>query len=116
MPGGVRVTNRWRFSYDTKGRKSVRINLEDAGDLDELVLMSRDGKTALVHLEKMDTHDWWMSVGDAMINVHDGKSGVSVNVERGEYGEANGNTSFTDVGLERVSCEHRGKRKRGKCG
>jgi len=104
---------KWRFSYDTKCRKSVRINLEDAGEFDELVLMSRDGKTALVHLERMDRHDWWMSVGDAMVNVHDGKGGVSVNIERGEYGEANGNTSFTDVGLGRVSCGHRaGKRKR----
>jgi hypothetical protein len=106
------MTKKWRLTYDTSGRKSARVNLIDAGDLDELVIMARDGKTALVHLEKMDTHHWWMQVGDASINVHDGKSGVSVNVERGEYGEANGNTGFTDEALGLMQCEHRAGKKR----
>jgi hypothetical protein len=103
--------NRWRFSYDTKGRKSVRVNLEDAGSFDELVLVGRNG-LALAHIEMMDTHQVWMQVGDASINVHDGKTGVLVNVERGEYGEAKGNTSFTDEALGLVQCGHRAGKKR----
>ncbi len=54
---------------------------------DELVI------SPWLHLEQMDDDHWWMSVGDARVDVHlrpDGK--VDVLVERGQYGPIVGDT------------------------
>lgn len=95
------MTNPWRLSYDSRPQRlksgtriaSARVILVDAGAFDELVLVGRNGR-ALIHIEMMDTHQVWMQVGDADINVFDGKvSGVAVHIMRGGHGPANGTTN-----------------------
>jgi len=99
---------RWRLTYDPK--RGDRINVENAGAVDEFILMSKNSKNCVIHLEKMAPNQWWASVGDAYIWIQDSKSGPVVHITRGEYGAARGTTSFTDAKLGTVFVEHGGKR------
>ena len=85
---------KWRLSYDSTHKPPARVNLENAGEWDEFVLMSRDGKRSLVHAERMDTNDLWLSIGDARVWVRDTKEGTVVSIERGSYSDARGSTEF----------------------
>jgi hypothetical protein len=107
----------FRLGYDNHSRQ--RVQLEDAGSFDELVLYGRvDPKTkrrrVIAHLEVMDTHVVWMQIGDAYVSLQDDPSGVKVCIGRGEYGEARGATEYPGADGGRVSVRHVGKRKRGK--
>jgi hypothetical protein len=97
---------KWRVSYDAKDSSHTRINVQDSGDFDELVL------DEWLHLERMNAREWWMRLGDVYVWVTVGRDGkAKVNVRRGEYHEANGYTEWSDAdgGLETVV--HKPKRK-----
>lgn len=97
----------FRVSYDCPDKFKTRVHLEDPGELDELVLKSRDGKRVLLRLERMDTYDWWASIGDVRIGIRDSKAGISVTIERGEYGEAVGFTGCRGTDGELIQVEHK---------
>jgi hypothetical protein len=61
---------------------------ENRGRFDELVV------DRWLHIENMDTHVWWMRVGDAQIMVElDADGRPRVDVVRGAYAEVNGTTT-----------------------
>ena len=51
-----------------------------------------------LHIEQMDYRNWYMMVGDARIAVRVGKDGrVTVDIERGFYGEILGTTGEAKI-------------------
>lgn len=76
---------RWRIlAFEDDGE---RVEMTSRGCIDEVVIDD------WFHLEQMTDRDWWMSIGDAMVNVHVFKNGkVEVNITRGEYGDVRGRT------------------------
>lgn len=75
----------WRLSYDSD--RSTRVNVEDAGELDEVVVGN------WLHLERLNDRAWGLKVGDARISVTVDRGGrARVNVYRGEFAEVSGET------------------------
>lgn len=55
--------------------------------LDEVVI------SKILHLEQMTAREWWMQLGDAWVWIKiDEKDRVTVDIERGQYGEERGFT------------------------
>ena len=75
---------RWRVLAH---RGSEHVELENQGVIDEVVV------DEWLHVEQMDTHRWWMRVGDARVLVTIGENGQArVDIERGCYGDVAGET------------------------
>lgn len=75
----------WRIlAQDDKGARLEVSSLFHPIEFDEVVV----GKW--LHVERMDTNQWWIQVGDAMIDVTVGRDGYAtvVMVSRGEYAKA----------------------------
>jgi len=78
----------WRLSYDALDNHATRINVENSGDLDELVV------DQWFHLERMDRRAWWMRIGDAYVWAEIGPDGRAlINITRGEYDGLGGYTT-----------------------
>lgn len=68
-------------------RGSEAVELENEGVLDEVVIDD------WLHLEQMDTRQWWMRLGDARIVITIGPTGKAcVDIERGSYEDVSGET------------------------
>ena len=80
VPGAV-----WRLlAHEEEGP----VEITNRGLFDELVVDS------WFHMEKMDSHRWWLRLGDADVRVEIGATGdVRVDIERGAYAEVSGTTS-----------------------
>jgi hypothetical protein len=71
---------KWRLSYDACDTHHTRVNVEDAGELDELVL------DKWFHIERMDNRAWWLRIGDANVWAHIGPDGrAMISIARGDY-------------------------------
>lgn len=81
-----RIGSCWRILANQ--RDGSRVDLQSDGEsvFDELVI---DG---FLHIEQMDTGFWWARIGDARLEIVVEKGDVTVNVERGAYGERRGGT------------------------
>lgn len=79
---------KWRFLAQEDEQP---FEIIDRGQFDEFVLDD------WLHIEKLDTHHWWIRLGDADINVEIGEDGrARVDVERGAHTEVNGTTSTNE--------------------
>jgi hypothetical protein len=86
----------WRLSYDDAD--GTRINVEDGGDLDEVVI------DQWCHIERMDRRAWWLRIGDAWVWAHVGPDGrAEVKIMRGEYDGLGGWTTAGGGTVEQVA-------------
>ena len=75
--------NSWRV---VAMREGTPLELQHDGSFDELVVGE------WLHVENMDDGSWWMRVGDARLMIAVVNGEVTVDVERGAYGEVRGTT------------------------
>ncbi|NVJ09682.1 hypothetical protein HUW63_31220 [Myxococcus sp. AM001] len=76
----------WRLLAHDGG---AEIEMRDRGIFDELTV------DHWLHVEQLDVREWWLRVGDArlLVSVESGGA-VRVDVERGFYSQALGETKF----------------------
>jgi hypothetical protein len=75
---------RWRLLAHRGGEP---VELENQGVIDEVVIDD------WLHLEQMDTSQWWMRLGDARVLITIAEDGrAHVDIERGSYGDVHGET------------------------
>ncbi len=87
-----KVGYEWRtLAWNRRGEKvEAEYRKKDGVDFDELVIDD------FLHIEKMQASAYWARIGDVRMWIQKDRDGrVTVNIERGQYGEERG---FTEGG------------------